>query len=411
MDPEELKAFEKLKDDATKAVGEIRAIIEESKGKDPDPLDVEKMDKLQSSVDSFEEANQKLVADISAEQKAREEDKEAYEAKLKEFETQLLRLPNGDLKEAKDTPEFKAFEMAIIHGVEAKDHLTEEELKYLRTDSDANGGYLVPDAQVTMIDKNIVEISPIRNFAKVVKTNQRSLPIPIRNTLLSSNMTGEGEASSDSQSQWELVEVYAKKITAETATSMEQIQDSAFDVEALINSDIAEEFARQEGAQFVNGTGADNEITGYMVDSAVPEINSGIADDIEFDNFLDLTDIKQGYNLTYAFNRATLIRAQKLKNGNGDYLWQPNAQAGKPAMINGLPYFVAQDMAAIGVGTYPIICGDFAKGYLVLDRIGIAIVRDHLTQASNGIIRFIAHKRVGGKVVKGEAFKKLKVSV
>lgn len=404
---EEFKAkFEKAQTDAVAAVTELRAISDtntsdlgEAKGK---------IEKLEGVINKFEEVNTKLVTMNAANEKNEAEFKEQFEV----LEKKMYRMPTkGGADDEKATLAYKSFEKVIRHGINGEVKFEEGEFKYLRTDSDAAGGYLVPDAQVQELDKDIVEISPIRAFARIKKTSHRTYPLAIRTTNVVSNMTGENEASVDTTAVYRVVDVPVKKITAETAISIEELQDAAFSMETLMRDDINEEFARKEGQQFVLGTGAANEMTGYMIDSQISAISSGIADDIEWNNFIDLTDIKEGYNLTYAMKRSTAIRAQKLKNGVGDYLWQPSVEAGKPATINGLPYFIAQDMAAIGAGNQPVICGDFSRGFTIVDRVGMAIVRDELTLASNGLIRLIAHKRVGSKVTKGEAFLKLTCEV
>lgn len=395
-------SFAKLQTEAVSAIGELRKISDENKSELT--TNKGKVDQLEAIVGKFEAKNTELVSKIAANDKNEAEFKE----KFAELEKKLYRMPNSvSVSEAKNTPEYKSFEKVMRHGIRGEVKFEEGEFKYLRTDSDAAGGYLVPDAQVSELDKNIVEISPIRSFARIKKTSNRTYPLAIRQTNLSSEMTGEGESSTDTQSTYIVIDVPVKKITAETAISIEELQDAAFSMEQLMKDDINEEFARKEGRQFVLGTGAGNDMTGFMVDTQISSINSGIADDIEWNNFIDLTDIKDGYSLTYAMKRSTAIRAQKLKNGVGDYLWQPSVESGKPATINGLPYFIAQDMAAIGAGNSPVICGDFSRGFTIVDRVGMAVVRDELTMASQGLVRLIAHKRVGSKVTKGEAFLKL----
>jgi len=403
---EEFKAqFKKAQDEAVAAVTELRTLSETNKDELAEYKG--KVEKLEGVIGKFEDVNTKLVS-MNA---ANEKNEADFKSKIEEMEKKLYRMPTtGTVAEAKNAPEFKAFDKVMRHGINGEVKFEDGEFKYLRTDSDAAGGYLVPDAQISELDKDIIEISPIRSFARIKKTTNRTYPLAIRTTNLSSNMTGEGESSVDSQAVYRVVDVPVKKITAETAISIEELQDAAFSMEMLMKDDINEEFARKEGNQFVLGAGAGNDMTGFMVDSQISSINSGIADDIEWNNFIDLTDIKEGYKLTYGMKRSTAIRAQKLKNGVGDYLWQPSVEAGKPATINGIPYFIAQDMAAIGAGNSPVICGDFSRGFTIVDRVGMAVVRDELTLASQGLVRLIAHKRVGSKVTKGEAFLKLTCS-
>ena len=78
--------------------------------------------------------------------------------------------------------------------------------------------------------------------------------------------------------------------------------------------------------------------------------------------------------------------------------------------ILGHPYVEATDMPNVGSGTFPIIFGDFQRGYLIVDRVALAVLRDPFTQATTGNVRYIARRRVGGQVVQAEALVKHKVS-
>lgn len=102
---------------------------------------------------------------------------------------------------------------------------------------------------------------------------------------------------------------------------------------------------------------------------------------------------------------------RKLKDAQGSYIWQPGLADGTPNTILGQPYVEVPDMPDVAADTYPIIFGDLRRGYTIVDRISLSILRDPFTQATNGNIRFIARRRVGGQVVLAEALRKLKVSV
>jgi HK97 family phage major capsid protein len=226
-------------------------------------------------------------------------------------------------------------------------------------------------------------------------------------------MTGEAQSSIASKPVYGERNLEARKMTFEYSVSYELLQDSSFDVIAEMNSEAAEQFALLEGQQFVNGSGAGNNMSGFMQDSSIGFINSGDANAITFDSLINVTgEIKTGYNPIYAFNRRTLAKLRTLKdNTNGRYIWESgNLGAGVPASINGVPYAIMPDMPDIGAGTFPIIFGDF-KNYVIGDRKGLTVVRDDYTLQSSGLIKFVMHRRVGGIVAKPEAFKKIKIAV
>ena len=123
--------------------------------------------------------------------------------------------------------------------------------------------------------------------------------------------------------------------------------------------------------------------------------------------------IKTGYaaNAILGMNRATLGAIRKLKDGMGNYLWTPGIANAAPNTINGVPYVEMADMPSIAAGTYPVIYGDFRRGYKIVDRIGISFQTDFTTEADNGLVIFRARKRSGSAVVLPEAIRKLKIAV
>lgn len=112
----------------------------------------------------------------------------------------------------------------------------------------------------------------------------------------------------------------------------------------------------------------------------------------------------------WMMNRKTMALVRKLKDADGQYLWQSSIAAGQPATLLGRPVYEAVDMPDPTAGNTPIVFGDFHTGYAVADRVGFEIIRDELTGAANGMVKFIARRRVGGRIVMGEALSKLSLA-
>ena len=113
----------------------------------------------------------------------------------------------------------------------------------------------------------------------------------------------------------------------------------------------------------------------------------------------------------WMLNGSSLAAIRKLKDGQGQYLWQPGLTAGQPETILGRPAIEAVDMPDIGANTYPVAFGDFSTGFRIYDRVGLSLIRDPFTQATVGLTRFHARKRVGARVVRAETIRKLKIAV
>jgi HK97 family phage major capsid protein len=367
----------------------------------------EKVEKLEVILDKKEEVFQKIHADS---QKAENEAKE-FKEKLGALEKKFYRMPGG-AGGVTQTPEYKAFEKMVKKG---EGTLTLEEKAYLRTDVGPDGGFLVPSEMSDEIIKKVTEISPMRNIARVKQTSSKSYTQPVRTSLLSGAGVGEGGTASDSISQYGETEIFTKKMMVVVPLSTEIIQDAAFNMDNEVITDAREDFTQREGQWFVTGAGA-LEAKGFMNNGDISSSNSGVANDITADSLIDLTgELKVGYDPVFVFKRQTLARIRKFKDGAGAYLWVPSGSQGlapgAPNEINGERYVIMQDMPSIGAGLKPVAYGDFRRGYLIIDRVGISFLRDDFTLASDGKVRYIVTRRVGGDVVLPEAIVTLTCAV
>lgn len=402
MTPEEIKEFQTKQ---LKTFDEFKKVVESKIADSPESK--EKLDNIEKTFTELEKTNQKIIADSK---KAEDEAKE-FKDKIETLEKKLCRMPSG-AGGVSQTPEGKAFEKLVKKGNE---YLSIEEKAYLRTDVGPDGGFLVPAEMSTEIIKKITEVSPMRQIARIKQTSSKSYLQPVRTSNLTPTDTGEGGIAADTIEQYGEVEIFAIKMMAVIPLSLEIIQDSAFNIENEVITDAREVFEQREGQWFVTGSGA-LQAKGFMNNPNIVSSNSGVADDITADSLINLTgELKVGYNPVFTFKRQTLARIRKFKDGAGAYLWVPSGTQGlapaAPNEINGERYVIMQDMPSIGAGLEPVAYGDFRRGYLIIDRIGITMIRDEFTLASQGKVRFVITRRVGGDVILPEAIVKLKCSV
>jgi HK97 family phage major capsid protein len=371
-----------------------------------DALDLAKIEKCNKFLDLQEEKNQEIAKKLQEEKSAREE----MEAKYDALEAQI-KAPNlsGDSK-AQVNEELKAFDSMLRKGDKS---MEAAEFKLLRTDNDADGGYLVPDPLEGEIIKKITEISPIESVARVVTMGSKTSSTPARTALVSVGMVGEAQQDASSNSTYGKEMLVAKKGQVTVETTVEELQDASYNVFNEISTDVAESMAQLRGSQFVNGSAAGNNCEGIMVNADVATINSGSASTFGFDNLITLTgELKTGYDAIYGMNRKTIAFTRALKDGAGAYIWRAgNLGAGIPNSINGVSYIEIPDLADIGADTFPVIYGDFRRGYKIGNRIGMTMIRDEFTRKREGIIELTFYQRFAGKVVLPEAFIKLKCAV
>lgn len=381
-------------------LGELRRLVE---GKDAGTAEVkEKVEKIEKQLDEIEEKNQKFVAEKAVEAKKFDDLQKQYD----ELEAKMSRMPGGSKQEAEAKAELKAFEVLVQKGASG---VAEQERKYLRTDSDTEGGYLAPAEYVSEIIKQITEFSPIRQLARSRRTSRGEIEIPKRTGKPTAAFRGEGIDITASQSSYGMVKVPVGNLDALVIATTNMLTDAAFNMETEINGDVVESFTEVEGDRFLNGDGV-NAPEGLLTNADVGIVNSGIANDITADNFFDVQgELKQGYNATWLLNRRTLAKVRKMKGADGHYLFTPATQ-GAPNSIAGDPYMLAIHMPDVGAGNTPVLYGDFLKGYTVVDGVQMTVLRDPYVLGASGKVRFIFSKRTGGKVTLAEALKKLKCS-
>ena len=363
-------------------------------------------EKIHSLLDAQEEKNQAKIKELSEKAAKTEE----LEEKMNSLEADFKRGIGGEEKAAK-TQELKGFEVLLKKGL--VNTRGSEEFKYLRSDNNEDGGYLAPYEYMNEIIKKITEISPVRQVSRVISTSSKEVRIPKRTGLVTGGWVGEGQAASQSNSTYGDEVLRAEKMMVYTDITLELLRDSAFDMRREITADVAEDFAKLEGAAFVNGN-AVNKPEGLLTNADVGYVVSGAAAGLTADALYEIQgEIPTGYNLTWMFNRKTLHKhIRTLKDGSGEYLFQPNlGAADMPNTVAGLPYVLANDMPDVAANTYPIILGDYRKAYYIVDNQNIEFLEDPYTQATSGKRRFIVFKRTGGQVVLAEALKKLKISL
>lgn len=362
-----------------------------------------KLSKIEEKLDSIEDVNQKLVA---AEQNSLD-----IKEQVEKLETVLKRPHSG--VETKQVDEYmSAFETYCRKGLEGLDPV---EKKALTVSNDSTGGYLAPPEYVRELLKTVTEISPIRSIARVRSTGQRSIQIPKRTGQFSAQWVSEsGTRSETTGYQVGLEELPAHEHYALVDISEQDLEDTVFDLEAEMQSEFSEQFAKAEGAAFVSGD-AVGKPEGFMTNSDVGSVISGSDSAILADSLISLVhNIKSDYgrNGVFVFNRSTLAAIRKLKDTAGQYVFQAgmDLRGGAMATILGYPYVEATDMPSIAQNAFPVAFGDFRRAYMIVDRVNLAVLRDPFTQATTGNVRYIARRRVGGQVVQAEAINKLKIS-
>lgn len=298
-------------------------------------------------------------------------------------------------------------------------YLLTGEQRGLQVGDNAKGGYLATPEMSNEILKNETELAPFRGLATVRTTSSKSLMIPRRTAQFAAAWATELSTRTETDGlRYGLHEVPNHELVAIVDVTNDMLEDSEFNIENEISMESAEQFAVAETTGFITGSG-NGRPWGVTIDTSISEVNSGSNGDFDTDDLIDLLyGLKGVYqnNATWGFNRVTMRKIRKLKLNN-EYVWAPtdtypnNVTSGAAGTLLGRPYAIFPEMQDSGTtGNVSVIVGDYRRGYIIVDRLSVQVLRDPYTQAGTGVVRFWARKRVGGQARIGEAIRRLKES-
>ncbi|WP_298668027.1 phage major capsid protein [uncultured Sphingomonas sp.] len=298
------------------------------------------------------------------------------------------------------------------------------EMKAFSGVSGDTGGYAVPREIDAVIDATLKSVSPIRAIANVVTVGSAGYRKLVTTGGTPSGWAAENGARTETgtPSFVEIAPVMGELYASPSATQA-MLDDAMFDVEGWLAGEIAAEFAKAEGAAFVNGNGT-NRPKGFLqaptattgdgtrAFGTLQYLPSGAAGDFSASPQERLIDLVQSLRAPYrqgavfVMNAATLARIRKFKTSDGAFLWQPGLAQGQPATLLGYPVIEAEDMPDIAANSLSIAFGNFKAGYLIAERGETAILRD--PYSNKPFVGFYATKRIGGCVSNSEAIKLMK---
>lgn len=375
------KAFADFKAEHTKQLDEIKAGIKSGDSE-------AKIDKINAEIDRLQ----------------------------KEVEDAHVKLAAGSTKTAgvKDAEYTGAFQAHVRKGdVQAA----------LNKGTAADGGYLAPVEWDRTITDKLVLVSPMRQIASVqsISTNGFSKLFNLGGT--ATGWVGEAAARTNTaNATFASLNFTTGEIYANPTATQQLLDDAQIDLEQWIAGEVQTQFAKAEGAAFVSGDGV-NKPDGFLTYAtggtnaakhplgAITVVNSGAAAAITSDGILSLIySLPSAFtgNARFVMNRATQGAIRKLKDGQNNYLWQPAYVAGQPATLSGFPITEMPDMPDVAANALAVGFGDFATGYLIVDRMGVRVLRDPFT--NKPYVNFYTTKRVGGGVVNPETLRVMKVS-
>lgn len=357
-----------------------------------DVVTTEKLDRINSSVADL----QKLVDDTNAKIAA-------------------MSVGAGGAAEIEDPEYTEAFRAHFRKG---------EVQASLNKGTDPEGGYLAPVEWDRTITDKLIEVSPMRRIASVQTISTAGFKKVYNLRGATSGWVGETAARPQTDTPTFGSQTFTPgEIYANPAATQQMLDDAEINLEQWLGNEVETEFSYQEGLAFIAGDGT-NKPAGFLtfatggthaatnplgsIEVLTSQVAGGGVDSDELLTLIYMLPSAFTQNAGWVMNRSVQGEVRKLKDGQGNYLWQPSYQAGQPAMVAGYPVTEMPGMPDIALNAMPIAFGDFRRGYLIVDRTGVRVLRDPYT--NKPYVHFYVTKRVGGGVQNPETIKLLKMA-
>lgn len=297
------------------------------------------------------------------------------------------------------------------------------------------GGYAVPEVISRNITRRVQDISPVRQVAMVETASTPDYKKLVDMRGAGYSWVGEGDTRSETGTPTlqEVAPTFGT-IMAYPKASEESLNDIFFDVESWLVDNVSESFAKGEGIAFISGNGT-KKPTGFLDGTPVStadddsparafgtlqylptgnasgfgELSTSSPFHYPSESLIDTVySLQANYrgNARWMMNKSTLATVRKFKDSDGNYIWQPGLSQGQPQSLLGYGVVEAEDMPDVGSNAFPIAFGDFRRGYLIVDLVGLRITRDEVT--SPGQVKWYVRRRVGGKLMDDRAIKLIK---
>jgi len=395
----------------------------ELKAEADDPVGV-----VQKALDDFTKTVDarlsKLETKTEPEKKPDTVDVKSIEARLAEVEKKSNRPAGITAKDEQADVEKKALSSFLRTG-------SDVEVKAAASDNAVDGGWMVLPTIDTSIRSLLTDISPMRSLAEVVSigtsTYERFYSLGKRGA----QWVAERDDRPQDTARPDLIKhsYGVAEMYAAPAATRHLLDDAQVDVASWLINNATHDFAETEGEAFLRGDGVMGKPKGLLTYDCTNEKDfvrawgkfqytpAGHASAPTDANLVTalvklVASLRTPYksNARFVLNSSTAVRLRTIVDSNGRYLWAPtgNLIEGVEHPLLGYPVTIDDNFDDIGAGTFPIAFGSFSAGYVVVDRSGIRVTRDEVTQ--KGRILFDTYKRVGGGAGDFNAIKFLKVA-
>ncbi len=276
----------------------------------------------------------------------------------------------------------------------------------------SEGGYTVPDEFDKQLIEGLEDENIMRGLVHIIRTGSGEHKIPIVASHGTGSWVEEEQQIPESDDAFSQVTLTAHKFATMIRISRELLNDSAFDLAAYISHEFVRRAGAAEEQAILTGDGSHKPI-GLLHDTlgAQVGVTTASATAITADELIDMQhSLKSGYRrkAVWIMNDATISAIRKLKDGQGQYIWQPGIKEGAPDMLFNQRVLMSNYMPLIATGNKVILYGDFSY-YWLAEREGRTLERLNELYAVTDQVGFKMTERLDGRLILPEAVKCLQM--
>ena len=394
---------------------------------------------VKSAIDELNDAQTAFLADASAKIEKQDEHLEGFLDRLEEIESRSSS-PGRTGDSSRQTQEQKAHREKFLKWLRAPQDphakaalLTAEasvnEQKAVVTTTGSAGGFAVPESISQDIERRVALQNPFRQLVTVrtIGTSDFHELVDLHDD--ASGWVGEGGARNETATPGlRDIQPTMGTIYAYPKASEESVADVFFDVEGWLTESASDSFAAQEAIAIVTGDGT-SKPTGFLnttpvttPDDASPlraaaalkyePVLTGSPAALSADLMIGVPQSPKekylmGDGVAWVMHRTALTAVRQLKDSSGRFVWSESLQPAVPGTLLGFPAWTSDAMDAVGANNFPIAFGNWRRGYVLVDRVGLRItVDDNIT--TPGQVKFYIRRRVGGIVRNNDALRALR---
>lgn len=322
----------------------------------------------------------------------------------KQIKDQVLQIQAAANRPSQSDDRIISQKNALNHYLR-KGEISLDAQKFMTSDSQSAGLTITPEISSEIV-RNPLENSSLRQLFGCQTISSNELDVIVEEGEFETGWVLETQERKETRAaKLKQKKIMVHELYAQPMATQRLIDDSSIDISKWLMQRLVDYFSSVENKAFISGDGA-NKPRGLLIDESIEIVKTQEGEKIGICDILSLMNsLNQHYcaNANFIMHRSTLSYIQTLKDDTGRFIWQASYHEKQPQTLFGIPLYCCDEMPTMASGKKIIALGDFKRGYKIVDRCGITVIRDYFTHKP--FVKFYTTKRVGGDVINPAAIK------